>query len=442
MSRNVIRNLIIFGLISIIGITISQLYWVKTSLEIQANEEKQQAYQDSLNTNEFNDRVKVALSKVAQTILNAQDDPAASYQAVEQLRPNYFVVRINDTLNPYWLENLLNREFDKNSVEENYRYGIYDCFTDSIVYQNAVLMDSAAKQDLDVNAPQIKWDMDGHYFSVTFPNRSNQQLSKARGGYLTWWILIGVLIISLGFFAYTIWVVLQQKKLSEVKNDFINNMTHELKTPISTISLSSEMLLKPDIDSERSKRYAKIIFDENARLKEQVDKVLQVARLDKNELTLSFEDVDMHDLISQYSESYNLKIDQVGGKFKLDLLANKHVVKGDRLHLENVLRNLLDNALKYSLNEPNVKLLTRSNSKYFICEISDNGIGIKKENQKMIYDKFYRVPTGDIHDVKGFGLGLFYVKNILERHQAKISLESQLNKGSKFTIEIPLKNEG
>lgn len=442
MSRNVIRNLIIFGLISIIGITISQLYWVKTSLEIQANEEKQQAYQDSLNANEFNDRVKVALSKVAQTILNAQDDPAASYQAVEQLRPNYFVVRINDTLNPYWLENLLNREFDKNSVEENYRYGIYDCFTDSIVYQNAVLMDSATQQDFDVNAPQIKWDMDGHYFSVTFPNRSNQQLTKAKGGYLTWWILIGVLIISLGFFAYTIWVVLRQKRLSEVKNDFINNMTHELKTPISTISLSSEMLLKPDMDDDRSKRYAKIIFDENTRLKEQVDKVLQVARLDKNELTLSFQDVDMHDLIGQYSESYNLKIDQVGGKFKLDLSANKHVVKGDRLHLENVLRNLLDNALKYSLNEPNVSLLTRSNSKYFICEISDNGIGIKKENQKMIYDKFYRVPTGDIHDVKGFGLGLFYVKNILERHQAKISLESQLKKGSKFTIEIPLKNEG
>lgn len=442
MSRKVIRNLIVFGLVSIIGITISQLYWVKTSLNIQENKEKQQAYQDSLNTNEFNDRVKVSLSNVAQKILDAQDDPAASYQAVEQLRPNYFVVRISDTLNPYWLENLLNREFDRNNVEENYRYGIYDCFTDSIVYQNTVVMDSATKNNLSINSPQIKWDTDAHYFSVTFPNRSNQAEEKTQPTYLTWWILIVVLFISLGFFAYTLWVVLKQKRLSEIKNDFINNMTHELKTPISTISLSAEVLMKSNLDPERLQRYSKIIYDENARLKEQVDKVLQVARLDKNELNLSFEAVNMHELIASYAESFELKIQKEAGRIALYLNAQNNLVKGDKLHLENVLRNLLDNALKYSIEKPDIELKTFSNQKFFICQISDKGIGIKKENQKMIFDKFYRVPTGNIHNVKGFGLGLFYVKNILDRHQAKISLSSQVGQGSTFTIELPLYNEG
>jgi len=216
-------------------------------------------------------------------------------------------------------------------------------------------------------------------------------------------------------------------------------MTHELKTPISTIALSSEMLMQNDFskDPERLKRYAEVIYKENKRLEDQVERVLNMAKLDKNELDLEIEEVDMHKLIEQTAESFRFNQTLAGGKIELELNAEKIKVKVDLVHITNIIFNLLDNAVKYSHGAANVKVLSQNKNNGIEISIRDNGIGIEKEQLKQVFDQFYRVPTGNKHDVKGFGLGLYYVKLIIDKHRGKMSTQSKLGHGSTFTFWIP-----
>jgi len=240
-------------------------------------------------------------------------------------------------------------------------------------------------------------------------------------------------------FAYTLYTIIRQKKLSEMKTDFINNMTHELKTPISTIKLACEMLVDKHLPkTERSiNRYAGIISDENSRLESHVEKVLHFARLEKGSLKLNMESVDIHELIEEAIQKSSLQIDKKNGTICFDLSANNAVVQGDKLHLHNVIYNLLDNAIKYSKEKPEITVLTCNTNTGLQVSIQDNGIGMSKETLKKAFDKFYRRPTGNIHNVKGFGLGLSYVKLMVEAHGGNISARSKLNKGSTFEFLIP-----
>jgi two-component system phosphate regulon sensor histidine kinase PhoR len=217
-------------------------------------------------------------------------------------------------------------------------------------------------------------------------------------------------------------------------------MTHELKTPISTIGLSSEMLMKSDFsdDPEKLKRYASIIYKENKRLENQVERVLNVAKLDKEELTLTCERMDLHEIIDEARESFEFNQSELGGKLTVELNAELHTIKADAVHLTNVVYNLLDNAVKYCEQKPEITLSTRNEKKGLVLEITDNGIGIKREELRMIFDKFYRVPTGNVHNVKGFGLGLFYVKLIIDAHKGKIDVKSKPGEGTTFTIWLPM----
>ena len=239
-------------------------------------------------------------------------------------------------------------------------------------------------------------------------------------------------------FGYTLFAIIRQKKLSAMKTDFINNMTHELKTPISTIKLASEMLLDKGLPKteKRISRYANIISDENSRLQSHVEKVLYYARLEKNTLKLNMETLDIHELIEDAIQKSSLQIDKKRGKVCMDLAASNSLVQGDRLHLTNVIYNLLDNAIKYSKEIPEIAVFTRNTNNGLSVAIKDNGIGISKETLKRIFDKFYRVSTGNIHDVKGFGLGLSYVKLMVEAHGGSIFAQSKLNKGSTFEFHI------
>ncbi len=231
----------------------------------------------------------------------------------------------------------------------------------------------------------------------------------------------------------------KQKKLDALKNDFINNVTHELKTPISTISfaianIENEQVLQ---NPATIKQFTKIIKEENKRLNTQVEKVLQAAMLDRKGLELKKESVDIHQLINQLADTYELKIGNKG-KIKRQLNAKKAKVIGDSFHLSNAISNLLDNAIKYSPEIIDVLIATDSKDQSLVIKVSDKGLGISKEQQKLIFEKFYRVPTGNIHNVKGFGLGLSYVREIVAKHKGRVSVESNLGKGSTFTIEIPL----
>lgn len=437
MKRNTIQRIIIFAVIAFVGVISTQLYLINTARDLQQKEQVRQIKQDSLNQLEFDDRVITALSNIAQQILKANNDPADTYKAVEQLRPNYFVVRINDTLNPEWLERLLKWEFDRNNITENYRYGIYDCFTDSIVYQNLVTPNGQAVLEENIDEPQIKWNTDNHYFSVTFPDKASLTPDPPTEDMNPWIIMaIGAIAIMLGLITYTLWIILRQKRLSEVKTDFINNMTHELKTPISTISLSSEVLLKPEVqnDKDRINRYAQIIHEENNRLQNQVERVLQLAKLDRGEVQLKKSTLDAHDLIEQAVKHQSVRIEDLEGKIECSLDASNSTIEGDPVHINNIINNLLDNAIKYSDKAPEIQIKTSNKGSTIEIKIIDNGIGIKKEHLKQIFDKFYRVPTGDLHDVKGFGLGLYYVQELVKQHGGKLEVKSEFGKGSEFTI--------
>ena len=234
-------------------------------------------------------------------------------------------------------------------------------------------------------------------------------------------------------------IIFRQKKLSDMKTDFINNMTHELKTPIATISIASEML-KDNFISESAEsrtKYAGIIFEENKRLYNNVEQVLQIARLEKGELQLNLEDRDIHAMIPMAVNRFNLILEELNGRVELHLDAQHSVLKLDEMHFNNVLNNLIDNAIKYNKKEPQVIISTQDYISGIQIEVQDNGVGLSKEDQQKIFEQFYRVAKGNVHDTKGFGLGLSYVKSIVEKHNGKIWVESKLKEGSKFIIQLP-----
>jgi signal transduction histidine kinase len=238
-------------------------------------------------------------------------------------------------------------------------------------------------------------------------------------------------------------MLLKQKRLSDIKNDFVNNMTHELKTPISTISLASQMLQDKHIDFNRERivSISNIIDEESKRLGYQVEKVLQAAIYDKGKIRLKLKEVDMNKLISKSMEHFSLQIKNTNGLVSLNLSEELKLIEADEFHFTNVIYNMIDNAIKYCKEVPVIKITSFNKSEGVVLVIEDEGIGISKEDQKRIFEKFYRVPTGNIHNIKGFGLGLNYVKKIIDAHKGVIKLSSELSKGTKFEIYLPEKQD-
>ncbi|MCB9171190.1 MAG: HAMP domain-containing histidine kinase [Flavobacteriales bacterium] len=439
MRRRSLGTVILLATLSVIGVLLTQMLWLDRAFRLQHEQVELQKQEQQQLEKQFNDRVIIALTNVTEQILSINKDPSDLFDAVKQERPNYFAVTINDTLHPYLLEALLRKEFKRRNITDDFEYGIYDCFTDSIVYGNYVVLDSSTSDTLPHTHLQ-KLDKDGHYFGVFFPKRSSSLWMPETVSRSTWIYPAIVSMIVFAFFGYSVWIIMGQKRLSEMKNDFIGNMTHELKTPISTIALSSEVISDPAIinEPERLAAYAAIIRSENERLRAQVERVLQLATLDQDKLALKRERIDLHERIRHVVDALKLPLEERQGYVDLHLEAAEHWVTGDPVHLTNVVFNLLDNALKYSDGPPRITIRSSDVGRMLVVAVEDHGIGIRAEDLKHVFERFYRVPTGNVHNVKGFGLGLHYVQQIVNAHGGSIEARSEPGAGSTFTFRLPI----
>jgi len=348
-------------------------------------------------------------------------------------------VPINQRVSRDVLDTLIKKELQDQNVSLTYDFWLKLANKDSVLYQKVsnqkgeLLPENTYRTTLFSN--EIFRDPGMLY--LYFPNKNSLILSNM---WATMASSAGLLLVLIFIFAYTIYAILKQKKISEMKTDFINNMTHEFKTPVATIMIASEALKDPEVveDKSRIARLAGIIYDENVRLGNHIERVLSIARLEKKELKLEYAAVNTHDLIAAVVDSMSLQLQKKNAKISMNLNAINPIVHGDELHLSNVFYNLIDNANKYSADDPDITIETRSTDKALIIEIADKGIGMTKEHSKRIFDQFYRVPTGNLHDVKGFGLGLNYVQDIVEQMNGTIKVHSEKDKGTTFEISLPL----
>uniref|UniRef100_UPI004049D3A3 sensor histidine kinase n=1 Tax=Fulvivirga sp. TaxID=1931237 RepID=UPI004049D3A3 len=417
MKRKSILALVIMAAISILGIVATQVYWFNKAFDTEEDL--------------FNRDVNTALFNVANQFFEINEAAVPTVNPIKQLSTNYYVVMINNEIDANLLEYLLKTEFEKRSIAFDFEYGIYDCTNDKMVYGNYVSFDQEKSHASGSGLP--KWENQSYYFGVQFPNKAS--IITNRMG--IWIFSSSVLLLVVIFFSYAMFVILKQRRLSEIQTDFINNMTHEFKTPISTIALSVDVLSDPKITQqpERYLNYTTIIRNENQRLKNQVERVLQMAGMDKDEIALKKEPSNIHEVIHEVVDSISAGVEQEKD-IQLNLNAANAMADVDKLHFSNVLFNLLDNAIKYCRRKPEIKIETYNQKQNLIIRIQDNGIGISAEDKKRVFEKFFRVSTGNLHDVKGFGLGLSYVMQIIKAHRGKIELESKEGEGSTFTITL------
>jgi signal transduction histidine kinase len=339
------------------------------------------------------------------------------------------------------LDSILRQELTKKQITAKYIYYLTSLRSDNPHYsdlkQAETVSDSLGVAHYSVNlAPGNKF-IEPEFLILRFLTQDRYLFKEMWPFLITSVVVILILIIS---FYYITVNNLKQKKLSVIKNDFISNMTHEFKTPISTISLASEMLGDTSITQtpEKQQRYLKMIRDENKRLSVLVESILQTSILDKGEFKLKLSEVDLHDIINTAIHNTQLLIDQRHGTIQTHLNSKKFKLQADRVHLTNIIFNLIDNAIKYSKDVPEISITTYHTAEGIMIQVKDNGIGISKENQRKIFDKFYRVPTGNVHNVKGFGLGLSYVLAVVLKHSGTISVNSEVGKGSTFNVHLPI----
>jgi two-component system phosphate regulon sensor histidine kinase PhoR len=417
MKSSIIRRVVILGTLAIIGILGVQSYWVMQTWDLREDD--------------FHRSVNIALRRVAQDLSDLNQSVLPLKNLITQVSSNYYVVNMEDVINAGQLEHFLYKEFEELAMNIDFEYAIFDCSSREMVYGNYCSYTDAgvSKEDLG-KLPTL--DELTYYFGVKFPSRSSYLVGKMQRTF----IFTVILLLSILFFIYSIFVILRQQRLSEMQKDFINNMTHEFKTPISTIRVSSDVFLNNEVIQKdpRLYKYATIIKEQNIRLDKQVEKVLQLANIEGDSFELHKENVDIHNLIDEVLKSNELAVTEKGGVLKSELLSGISAITADRFHVTNIIHNLIDNAIKYCKDVPEIIVKTFEEKGRIQLTVEDKGIGIDKENHRKIFNKFFRVPTGNVHNVKGFGLGLFYVEKICELHGWEVDLQSELDKGTKIKI--------
>jgi len=418
MKSSRISLAVVLGALSIVFIISFQVYWVYHSFDIKEDQ--------------FNQRVSSALLNVADRIADFNGSQTPDISPVIQMTSSYFIVDVNESIDPVVLEHFLKSEFNIRAIDIDFEYAIYDCETDRMVYGKYIPFGSGKTGE----PSEIKFrkvEELAYYFGVFFPTKPTYILQSMN----LWIISLLLILTALGFFIYAITIILRQKRLSEIQKDFINNMTHEFKTPISSIAISAEVLREKDIleDPEKLRVYANIIAAQNTILQEHIERVLQSASMERQQLKLQLETIDICSVIK---EVCRVAESNMGDKQKLEIQCPDRSIniKADRIHLSNMIYNLVDNALKYGGDGVNVNISCMEESEHLFIQVEDDGPGIDRRYHKKIFNRFFRVPQKQINTIKGFGLGLNYLRYMIRAHGWKINIESSPGNGSKFIIVI------
>jgi two-component system phosphate regulon sensor histidine kinase PhoR len=424
MSNRALRIIFLLAVVSTVLMFATQYFWVKNAYNLEKKL--------------FSSQVTIALKNVAVQLLRMNNNNSPVDSIVNKVSDRYYTVQVNDKIDSTVLEPLLKRELLAQQIKTDFEYSVYDCESENMKYGRYVSFSNNDKPDDIVPTEFPKNKKENNYFGVHFPQLSTF-LTKEMS---SWFASTFVLILFMIILAYAIFIIFRQKRLSEIQKDFVNNMTHEFKTPLATIKISSEVLKNPNIinNPERLLNYATIINNETLHLTNQVERVLQMAKSGKDTISLNKEDFELAPNLEEIiDKTYKPLIRSRGGDIQLEV-EDGLMIFADKLHFKNVIVNLLDNAIKYCREAPQIMIKAGRDQDQIKISIQDNGIGMSPENVKHIFDKFYRIPTGNLHDVKGFGLGLNYVKLIIKQHGGNIKVNSELDKGSEFCIFIPPKS--
>lgn len=426
--------------LSLLGLIVLQLSWLKNLLEVR------QAHLLS--------KVKTATTQVATELSrSAYSGPVIRLPRKQSKIANDFNLKlllkppsIDDKFTPQEIYTKLRNAFNEADLKHmKFEFAIANSDGDyemqSANYATEFFDTTSNKLIHNYIVPETGTDLDGiiqaEQMIVIVPDFKQQVWNSLK------WILIGAGIFMLIIFAafyITLKSLLNQKKLGEIKSDFINNMTHEFKTPLATISLAIDAIKNEKVqqDKEKLHYFSNIIKEENKRMNKHVETILQAAIMEKQELQFAFTTVHVHQILQKVIDAYSLQLEEKNGIIQTNFNAKNDILNADEVHLTNLFSNLIDNAIKYSKDNLVIKIATNSNTKVICVKIEDNGIGMSKETLKRIFEKFYRAHTGNVHNVKGFGLGMSYVKTVLEAHKGKIKADSTLGKGSSFTVELPI----
>ncbi|HKK74375.1 MAG TPA: HAMP domain-containing sensor histidine kinase [Saprospiraceae bacterium] len=423
MPNRQITRALLLGVLAIVGIIAVQSYWVLNTWNI--------------NEQEFEEKINLILYNTACSIAEVNNADLPKKNIIKRRSSNYYIVNIDSEINPGMLEQFLQEGIEAWALNIDFEYGIYDCTSSEMVYGNYCNYELEGERTTGRAAllPVSELKTSNYYFGIRFPTRSNYLFQKMQ---LSVFFSL-ILLLTIIFFAYAMYVMLRQSRLSNMQKDFINNMTHEFKTPLSTIKIAADYFgrhpaIKKD---ERLLTYANIIKDQNLRLNDQVERVLNIVKFEQNNFNLKQETVDLGETIRHIVNNEQLRIRELGGSLRVQLPEKACYIEADQFHLSNVLYNLLDNAVKYRKEKPVIDVELAYQKKGYYLKISDQGIGIPKEYQSNVFEKFYRIPTGNIHNVKGFGIGLYYVQKICEAHGWTIKLESEEGEYARFSIFMP-----
>lgn len=422
MKGKTLRYIIFLATISIVGIFLIQFVFLKSSY--------------NYSENQFRESASVALKEVAWQILLASGNSANfdNIAPVEIVSDDYYLVNVDAVIDEDLLKTHLIEELRKHEIYIDFEFAIFNP-EEEMMEEGTLFSD---KHEEVISNFEFATNEDyTYYFGIHFPNRSAFFISQLS----IWCFFTGLLIVVVLFFGYTLSVIIRQRQLSEIQKNFINNLTHELKTPISSIALSAEVINKKEIlqSPKRLFEYARIIQEQNKRLSKNVEKVLNLASLEKNRIHLNLKEINITQFLNETTAQF--KQTDFGQKAEITLNLDKNYVKivADKFHFSHLVLNILENATKYCKQNPIIKFNLIQNKNFIELSITDNGIGIPKDQRKKIFKKFYRIPTGNVHNVKGFGLGLDYVKKIVIAHKWRIKVDKTPTGGSIFTLSIPNK---